>query len=505
LKENKNNNSNYKRLILNTIWGSGSFLFITIISFFILPFIVQKLSVSGYGIYILITSIVGYYGILDLGLGNALIKYVSEFYEKEDFWNLNLYINSTIIFLAIIGILTSSLIVYYSNGILQLLNIKSDQSDISKSAIQIASLGFFFTFLSSGYKSALQGLQLFKITSLVDSFSILILNILLLVTLSLGYGLLGAIIVNVFIAIFTFFIFFIYLNKKLLLYKFSFFIDLNIIKKIFGFSLFVFFSKLSNIFATYIVRFVIAFFLGPIAVTYYIVPSKLVGAIGGISSSAIATIFPFTSQMEANGDENGIKNMFLRGASLFTALTLPVILFTIIFSQPILTVWMGNDFAEKTWMVLGIITFSGFIGSLSAIPNLIILGKGNSKLIGLFSIVTIVLYILFMPILTKYFGIIGASISLLISSLGVIILVIKKTTHFINVSIKEYFNLVIKPHLIFFITAICLLVLLRYFQHLNEYLLIGTGFLLMSLQYGIYFFNNTIPLKIIIARMQNKK
>jgi len=504
LKEAINNDANYKRLILNSIWGSGSFVFITLISFLILPFIVQKLDVSGYGIYILITSLVGYYGILDLGLGNALIKYVSEFYEKKDFINLNLYINSTIVFLSFIGIVTTILSVYFSNGILQFLNINSDQLEISKLSIRIAAIGFFFTFLSSGCKSVLQGLQLFKITSLVDSFNILILNILLMITLSLGYGLLGAIIVNVFIAIFTFIIFFVYLKRNLLPYKFSLLIDIKIIKKIFDFSFYVLLSKLSNIFAVYIVRFVIAFFLGPIAVTYYTVPSKLVGAIGGISSSAITTIFPFTSQMEANGNENEIRKMFLKGAGLFTALTLPVILFTIIFSQPILAVWMGYDFAENSWMVLSIITFSGFIGSLSAIPNLIILGKGNSKLIGLFSVVTVALYIIFMPLLTKYFGIIGASISLLISSLGVIILVIKKTTYFINLSIKEYYNSVIRPHVIFFVIAICLFVLIRYLQHLNGYILIGIGFLMMSLQYVTYFFNNTIPLKIILERINNK-
>lgn len=280
----------------------------------------------------------------------------------------------------------------------------------------------------------------------MDTLVNLALNLFVALILFMGYGLIGSIIINVIVAFLTFAGYYILVKINVPSYSVSLFINIKVLKDIIHFSFFIFLSKISAIFSNYIVKFIISFFLGPAAVTYYTVPSKLVGAVGGISSSGLSSIFPFSSQLNTCSNNYEIKELFLHSAKLYLMIILPIVILIVLFSKQILTIWVGKEFAERAWIVLSIIAFSSCVGSLSTIPNLIILGMGNSKLIGIFSFITITLYAVFVPTLTEIFGINGAALALLLTSLVVIYYVIAKTTKYIKSSIQEYAKIVLMPN-----------------------------------------------------------
>jgi O-antigen/teichoic acid export membrane protein len=61
----------------NVISSWGTMLVIAVLSFFLSPFIVHKLGNNAYGAWILLSSVVGYLGLLDLGVRSAVTKYVA--------------------------------------------------------------------------------------------------------------------------------------------------------------------------------------------------------------------------------------------------------------------------------------------------------------------------------------------------------------------------------------------------------------------------------------------
>ena len=497
--------SKYSILIKNSLWGSGSFVLISLVSFFLVPFIVKKLSVEGYGIYILITSLVGFYAILDLGLGSALVKFVAELHEKNEFERLNLYINSTVAFQGLIGLLSSIAIVFFSRNVLNFLKVGEANLQEGTYALNICAFGFLFTFVGGAYRSVLQGLQLYKFTSLMDTFTNLALNILVAVALYMGYGLVGSVVVNVFVACVSLVAYYALVRKRIPTYVVNPLINIKILKNIVSFSLYIFLSKISALFSNYIVRFVISFFLGPAAVTYYTIPSKLVGAIGGISSSGISAIFPFSSQLSAANRGDEIGELFLKSSRVFIATVFPITVFVCLFSNQILTVWMGPEFAQKTWIVLSITAFSSFIGGLSAIPNLITLGQGNSKLIGSFSILTITLYLIFLPLFTKLFGILGTSIALLIASTTVIYYVIFKTTQYTFIRVKDFFNVVLEPHLNAFVLAVLLFPIVVISKNQQPIIILMVGGTLMIFHYVYLMKKEIIPIQNIYDKLFQKQ
>src|ERR1700751_1211719 len=63
---------------------------------FLSPFIVHRLGDAAFGIWVLIFSITGYYGIFDLGIRSAIIRYVSKFHATGELEELAKIVNTNL-------------------------------------------------------------------------------------------------------------------------------------------------------------------------------------------------------------------------------------------------------------------------------------------------------------------------------------------------------------------------------------------------------------------------
>ena len=287
--------------------------------------------------------------------------------------------------------------------------------------------------------------------------------------------------------------------KKVTYYKPGLEFNVSIVKKFIRYSINIFLSKLSALFSTYLVRYFLAYFLTPAAVTLYVVPNKLLGAVGGVLSSGANSLFPFVSTLHARNDKDSIRQSYLKAASIFAGIAIPSFLFIAFFSKPILTVWMGADFADKTWLLLAIISISSLMASASTVPNLVILGMGNSRLIAVFSIISICVYIILVPWLTYSFGLIGCAAALLINSAVSIGIVFKYCLRYLSISVSNFFkstyNVHIIPVIIFSgisIGALSLLKLSSFSQLLSGVIVVSLYYLFLYLKLFRRNFETTI-------------
>lgn len=129
-------------LIRNSLFGSGGFVFISLVGLIITPFLVTNFGLEQYGIYILITSIFGYYGIFSFGLGQGLIKFVSEFKSKNLDREVNDAVNSVFLTHLIIGFILSCCIYQFSDKIIFLFNVSTTFFEDAVISLQVAALGF---------------------------------------------------------------------------------------------------------------------------------------------------------------------------------------------------------------------------------------------------------------------------------------------------------------------------------------------------------------------------
>src|SRR5579859_6760951 len=74
-----------------------------LVGVFLSPFILHRLGDAAFGIWVLIFSLTGYYGIFDFGIRSSIIRYVSKYTATKDLDEVNRLINTSMFTYLCIG------------------------------------------------------------------------------------------------------------------------------------------------------------------------------------------------------------------------------------------------------------------------------------------------------------------------------------------------------------------------------------------------------------------
>ena len=87
------NSLSYKTL-RNSAYYFVGYLLPILTGIVVTPFVVHRLGVAEYGIFILANTITAFLGYIDLGLGTAFTKYTAEYHARKDFSALSRLVGS---------------------------------------------------------------------------------------------------------------------------------------------------------------------------------------------------------------------------------------------------------------------------------------------------------------------------------------------------------------------------------------------------------------------------
>ncbi len=92
-----------RRLLQNSLSGTALYAVSVIVAFIMSPVYVQTLGNRDYGLWELVMSVIGYMGLLDLGIGGALLRFVAFADGKQDKKDLQQTISTAFIFFVLVG------------------------------------------------------------------------------------------------------------------------------------------------------------------------------------------------------------------------------------------------------------------------------------------------------------------------------------------------------------------------------------------------------------------
>jgi O-antigen/teichoic acid export membrane protein len=96
-----------KKQILKNVGSSWPALATNVlVGIFLSPFILHRLGDAAYGIWVLIFSVTGYYGLFDLGIRSSIIRYVSKYTATGDKEKLAQFVNTVLFSYTGIGLLS---------------------------------------------------------------------------------------------------------------------------------------------------------------------------------------------------------------------------------------------------------------------------------------------------------------------------------------------------------------------------------------------------------------
>src|SRR6267378_4027713 len=112
-----------KKFVTNTLFNvlGRSWNFLT--NLFLTPYILSKLNVGDFGVWVLLTIFISSVSLLDLGLGFSFVRYVSAYHTHEDYDRINKVIFSGLAFYGLLGILGIAVGLLIEGPLLALFNI----------------------------------------------------------------------------------------------------------------------------------------------------------------------------------------------------------------------------------------------------------------------------------------------------------------------------------------------------------------------------------------------
>lgn len=400
--------SKARKLVKGSILGTVNFFANALAGLVLMPFIVHALGDRMYGLWMIVGSMLGFYGLFDFGLVFAVQRYMSRAIGKEDYDETNKFVNTSFFLYAIIGFVILFLLVIVS--VFAPLLVKNfAEINLFRSILIVLGLSVAIGFPMRVFSGVLISHIRYDLYNSIELFMILSRVILVIVFLSMGYGILALALINFSIEIIGYVLKFIVVK---ILYKYIVFsrkaIDIKILKPLLNYSFFSFIIQVVDRFRLDISSFVIAAFMGLEFVTIYSIASNLMRYFCQFISSFIGLLMPVFSQYEGRGDYASIREKYILSVKISGYMSTLVGGTLILFGRVFIERWMGSKYLE-TYPILVILTVSTMLTLIQSPAWGLLYGTSKHKFLAVANTVESVSVLILSLILVKRFGLLGVA------------------------------------------------------------------------------------------------
>lgn len=390
------------------------------------PFLIRYLGQSEYGLYSLVSSIIGYLTVLDLGFGNAIIVYTAKYKaENKIHESERLHGMFKVIFI-IIGIVAAilGLMLYFLAPFFFSNSMTAGELYKLKLMLLVLSFNLFITFSFNIYSSIITAYEKFIYQKIIAILSCLIKPILMIILLFIGFKSISLVLVITLINILVCLSNYYYCKNKLKIkVKFKGF-DKLLFKVIFSYSFFIFLGVIVDKINWSVDQFVLGAVSGTAAVSLYTVASTVNNLFVNLSSTVSNVLLPKISKMVAKSNDNTLLNKeFIKIGRIQFFIIFFMESCLVLFGKEFFIIWAGKDYVNSYYIAL-ILTIPLTIPLVQSLGISIMQAKNMHKFRSvLYAIIAFCNILISIPLAMKFEGIgsaIGTALSLLIGN-GIII------------------------------------------------------------------------------------
>lgn len=405
------------KTLTNTGYSFLGYSLPIIFAIIITPVIVRGLGINDFGIYMLINSINGFLGLVDLGIGLSVVKYVAEYQAIGEAKRLNNLVGSANILFLAIGLFGCLVYFLISRYFLGFFNISPQQQVHIAPVFALAGLVFFVSSLTTMAVNILKAMQRYDLSVKISLFSVAVYNILALILVLMGFHLKAIFLANLVLSVFALLVSVIIAKRAAKIRILHFDWSFVEVKRCYRFGLAAFVTNISNNTLSYLDRLVIPAYLSPAQLSFYSLPGSVADKVTGITGSSTGVLFPMLSSLKASNQTTQINNVYIRMFRNIPVLAVAMGVSIALFANKILFYWVGRDFADKGTKVLIILAATNVILAVYGSLNNFLLGFGKVRFLMKMSFFMAGLNVLFLIWLVPRYGILGAAWAYLFSVL----------------------------------------------------------------------------------------
>ena len=477
-------------LLRNSLWNLSGSAIPALVALATVPFLIGGLGLEGFGIVTLISSIVGYFGVFDINLSAGSIRYLAHYHAQNDRERFTETFWFGFIFYTALG-LTGCIGLYVFASPLLDLFFKASVIPTEQilHALQLAGLGFLLSQWQNYLMIVPQALQRFDRAAQGEAFFGVLVNVVSAAVAVTGGSIVGVICARIAVSALHS-LWLVWLVSRLGLALTPAWPRRAVASDLTRFSAFAYLSRLASMLHQHGDKLIIGALAGPIALTFYAVPSQLASRILGLTYRLSSVIYPRVSALSAVGEATQLRSMVLDVTRLLTYINLAVLGLIALTGEEFLRRWVGPEFVTASYPILLLVTLGLLTDSLTHIPSMVNDGLGHPRVTGSFALVRGLIGVPLVYLGTQTNGIMGAAVGHLVASVlmtALFLIYVHERT--VPVSLSDTMRLSWLPGLITGTSVLLLMLPLKHWlpASLNGMLVLGVATTLTLIAGGLMF------------------
>jgi O-antigen/teichoic acid export membrane protein len=405
------------RLVRNILYTLGSKLVLLAVAVVTVPIVVRGLGPEVFGLYALASVVIGYLAFLDMGTGQALVKYLSEALARDDRARATRLIETAATVFLGMG-LVGGLLVAGSADLLvrRVLHLPPDLLATGRTVFRVAAVGFVFTMALNGLCAVFQAHQRLDAVARVNTFigatGLVVPVVLLRAGLGLPAIILGNVIVNATgVAVLVGLLRTLPAAPRLRLGLHG--AEARALLHFGGATLV---GTLAAQVSLQVDKLIIGAVLPLARVAYYAVPFNLAAKLFVVPYAVGPALFPAVSQTAALGRAGELRMLYLRTTKVLFTTSLPLVLILAVWADRVLAVWIGEDFALEGTRPLRILAAAFFVLLMTQPATDVARGTGRPGIGAAIGAADAALVTVLCLLLVPRLGIDGAALAILVGT-----------------------------------------------------------------------------------------
>jgi O-antigen/teichoic acid export membrane protein len=435
-----------RRVLFASASNYAGKLVAVLVAFALMPLLLHRLGEAQYGVWILVGSTLAYGTLLDLGIGDAVTKYVSECHSRGDLELANGIIATALALLTVLGLVALALSSALAPVFPSIFAIPSSQHDTSMLLVLLLGIQLAISIPCVVFAAILRGLQRYGLLNSTTIASQLLSAAAIVTILLNGRGVIEIAAANMLI----------WSTTQAMTYLCIRHVapELHIgwrrarrdlVRSVFSFSLAMFAIHAAGRVQSKSDEIVIGVFLSAGVVAPYAIARRLSGLPQLLSEQFLKIFVPLASQFNAENDLRRLRSLYLVGTRLTLVILIPVAGVLVALAGDLLTLWIGPDYVDYAPIVV-ILTLASLIET-SQWPGMSILqGIARHHRLAAVWVCTAAANLALSLVLVRAYGAIGVAVGTLLPTAAVCLgFVLPHTMRTLGVRMRDMLTAVFVP------------------------------------------------------------
>jgi len=328
-----------------------------VVGIFLSPYILHRLGDEAFGLWILIFSATGYYGLFDLGIRSSIVRYIAKYSATEEYDELNRLVNTAMFSYSGIGAVAMCITLIAAYYVDSIFRIPADFVVTARWLLLMVGTSVSLGFPLGVFSGILEGLQRFYLLNFTSISSTLIRALLIVVALRHGRGLLTVALVTVSLPLLNQFVNAAAVFRHLPLRLGIQYVNRSSLRRIASYSGTTFLIIVAGRLRFKSDALVIGTFVSAAAVTYFTIGARLVDYSSEVVSSLAQLFVPMSSQSQAKGDMDGLRKILVVGNRACAFIIFPITAILTILGKSVIEAWVGPKYVATSYPVMLVLLY----------------------------------------------------------------------------------------------------------------------------------------------------